>query len=385
MDNESIIYWIALRSIEDLGCVAFRNLLKYLSTPREVFSASRTALKQVPGIGPILADKIKSFNKWLEVEEQINQANKLGVEIITCDNELYPRNLLNIYDYPPYLYVRGTLKKDEPLFAIVGSRIASAYGLYVTDKFSREFARLGITIVSGLARGIDTAAHKGAIAGRGRTIAVMGCGLDVTYPPENKELLEMIAKQGAVLTEYPFGTPPNATNFPNRNRIISGMSMGVLVVEAGEKSGSLITARIAADQGRSVFAVPGTIDTSGSRGTNKLIKEGAKLVDCIEDILEEITPQYLLSRKATPSSVIKTQEGTSHQSDNIAQERSNKEVFISSKGLNLLSFITERPIDLEELVSRSGLNLKEVMSSLLILEVQGLIQQLPGKKFVRKE
>ena len=175
--------------------------------------------------------------------------------------------------------------------AIVGSRLASVYGRYVTEKISRELALKGITVVSGLARGIDAAAHRGALAGKGRTIAVLGCGLDVVYPPENEELAQAVAAHGALVTEFPFGTPPNAPNFPSRNRIISGLSLGVVVVEAGEKSGSLITARIAAEQGRSVFAVPGAIESAGSRGTNRLIKQGAKLIENVEDILEEILPQ----------------------------------------------------------------------------------------------
>jgi DNA processing protein len=207
----------------------------------------------------------------------------------------------------------------------------------------------------------------------------------VPYPPENKELLEKICLNGAVLTEYPFGTPPNAANFPARNRIISGMSLGVLVVEAGEKSGSLITARIAADQGRSIFAIPGSIDSAVSRGTNKLIKQGAKLVDCIDDILEEILPQYLPAIPPPSSQESKGPPNTHGRNEEADREKQNYAENASPQEARLLSLITEHPVDLDELVSKSGLSLKEVMSSLLFLEVQGLIKQLPGKKFVRKE
>ena len=198
---------------------------------------------------------------------------------------------MNIYDRPAFLYVRGNLNKDDINIAVVGSRQASTYGKYTTEKISRELALKGLTIVSGMARGLDSAAHRGALTAHGRTVAVLGSGLDVIYPPENKKLFADIIQNGAVISEFPLGTPPRSTNFPARNRIISGMSYGVVIVEAGEKSGSLITARLALEQGREVFAVPGSIDTAGSRGTNKLIKQGAKLIENVDDILEEILPQ----------------------------------------------------------------------------------------------
>jgi len=274
MDQESLKYWIALRAVEEVGCVGYRALLAAFSSPRAVFSAPARSLQTVSGIGPKTADHIRSFSNWRMAEREVTLAAKHGVAVVTCEDPRYPRNLLNIYDYPPFLYVKGSLVSDEVCVAIVGSRLASVYGRYVTEKISRELALKGLTVVSGLARGIDAAAHRGALAGKGRTIAVLGCGLDVVYPPENEELAQAIAANGALVTEFPFGTPPNAPNFPSRNRIISGLSLGVVVVEAGEKSGSLITARIAAEQGRSVFAVPGAIEAAGSRGTNRLIKQG---------------------------------------------------------------------------------------------------------------
>ncbi len=291
MDQESLKYWIALRAVEEVGCVGFRTLLQAFSSPRAVFSATAQTLQVIPGIGPKTADHIRSFSDWGMAEREIERARELEVAIVTCEDPIYPRNLLNIYDYPPLLYVQGSLCPEEICVAVVGSRLASVYGRYTTEKISRELALQGITVVSGLARGIDAAAHRGALAGKGRTIAVLGCGLDIVYPPENEGLAGAVVAHGALITEFPFGTPPNAPNFPSRNRIISGISLGVVVVEAGEKSGSLITARIAAEQGRSVFAVPGEIGAAGSRGTHRLIKQGARLVENIEDILEEILPR----------------------------------------------------------------------------------------------
>ena len=217
--------------------------------------------------------------------------DKMGISVVTCLDELYPHNLLNIYDRPAFFYVLGRLDNEDVPLAIVGSRNASTYGRYTTDRISRELALRGITIVSGMARGIDSCAHRGALAAKGRTIAVLGSGLDVIYPPENKKLFDAISSNGAVISEFPLGTQPLSYNFPARNRIISGLSYGVVVVEAGEKSGSLITAKLAMEQGREVFAIPGAIDSASSRGTNSLIKQGAKLVENIDDILEDILPQ----------------------------------------------------------------------------------------------
>ena len=265
--------------------------------------------------------------------------------------------------------------------AIVGSRLASVYGRYVTEKISRELALKGITVVSGLARGIDAAAHRGALAGKGRTIAVLGCGLDVVYPPENEELAQAVAAHGALVTEFPFGTPPNAPNFPSRNRIISGLSLGVVVVEAGEKSGSLITARIAAEQGRSVFAVPGAIEAAGSRGTNRLIKQGAKLIENVEDILEEILPQA-----AMPPAVRRMP--SRHPSAGWAPARSGiidssparREIAgLGDPEQKLLLLIPHDPVGIDQLITASGLTAQEVLNSLLVLELGGFIRQLPGK------
>ena len=386
MDQESLKYWIALRAVEEVGCVGFRTLLQAFSSPRAVFSATGQTLKVIPGIGPKTADHIRSFSDWGMAEREIERAQELGIAIVTCEDPIYPRNLLNIYDYPPLLYVQGSLCPEEICVAVVGSRLASVYGRYTTEKISRELALQGITIVSGLARGIDAAAHRGALAGKGRTIAVLGCGLDIVYPPENEGLAAAVAAHGALITEFPFGTPPNAPNFPSRNRIISGISLGVVVVEAGEKSGSLITARIAAEQGRSVFAVPGEIGAAGSRGTHRLIKQGARLVENIEDILEEILPQA----GRTPSASNEPSVSSRPDAPAPDPEKTTAPARVEAAGLGnpeqrLLSLIPSRPVDIDTLITSSGLTTQEVLNALLILELRGLIRQMPGKQFLLKE
>jgi DNA processing protein len=302
-------YWIALKSIEGVGSVGFKNLVDAFGHPKKVFNASRETLTAVPGIGHKTAANVKDFNGWHKTEEELELLKKYDARLITYQDPLYPRSLLNIYDFPPFLYTKGLLQEDDVNIAVVGSRMASTYGKFSTERLCRELAINGITVVSGLARGIDSAAHKGALAGKGRTIAVLGCGLDTIYPPENQRLYEEIVTKGAVITEYSFGTPPSASNFPARNRIISGVSLGVVVVEANEKSGSLITAKLALEQGREVFAVPGSIDSAGSRGTHKLIKQGAKLIENVYDILDEILPQVeIRSKDASPEERVLRQD-----------------------------------------------------------------------------
>jgi DNA processing protein len=387
MDQEALKYWIALRAVEEVGCVGFRTLLQAFSSPRAVFSATAQTLRVIPGIGPKTAHHIRSFSDWKMAEREIERAAELGVDIVTCEDPLYPRNLLNTYDYPPFLYVKGSLSPAEIFVAVVGSRLASVYGRYTTEKISRELALKGITIVSGLARGIDAAAHRGALAGKGRTIAVLGCGLDIVYPPENKELAETVAMHGALVTEFPFGTPPNAPNFPSRNRLISGISLGVVIVEAGEKSGSLITARIAAEQGRSVFAVPGEIGAAGSRGTHRLIKQGAVLIENVDDILEEILPQAGKPPSVSngPSPAFRPEAFEPDRESPPAPALGGDVAGLSDQEDKLLSLITSRPVDIDLLIASSGFAAQEVLNALLILELRGLIRQMPGKQFLRKE
>jgi len=286
---------------------------------------------------------------------------RCGVRVITFLAEEYPKLLLEIPDPPPYLYVKGELRGSETAVAIVGSRRASTYGMHTTTRLASDLAGHGITVVSGMARGVDTAAHRGALSSGGRTIGVLGCGIDVIYPPENRRLFEEMASSGAIVSEFPLGTLPLAENFPRRNRIISGMSRGVLVVEAMEKSGSLITAQYALEQGREVFAIPGNINSGASRGTNRLIKDGAKLVEGVEDILEEL-PHRIGTAAAA---------GAAPAPD----------FALTPKEAAVYTLLAEAPRHIDDVIVKSGLTVGDVSAILLALELKGAVMQLPGKIF----
>jgi DNA processing protein len=374
MDYEKLKYWLALKSITGIGNALFSALVDNWGTPEAVFSASASKLQTMPGITRKIADAVTGFKSWDKILRELELVRKAGINIVTYQDELYPVKLLEIYDRPVFLYLQGKLTSDDINIAVVGSRLASTYGKYTTERISRELAGLGLTVVSGLARGIDSAAHRGALAARGRTIAVLGCGLDIVYPPENKKLFATIIEQGAVISELPLGSPPVAFNFPARNRIISGMSYGVVVVEAGEKSGSLITAKLALEQGREVFAVPGSIDSAGARGTNKLIKQGAKLIENTDDILEEILPQLEKTKVFNASSAsrpeaIKTPVKTE----------------LSKTDQEIVDIVSGGCLHIDEIITGTGLSPAEISSTLMALELKGLIQQHPGKFFSLKK
>jgi DNA processing protein len=279
---------ILLNMVEGIGSIRLKALLDEFKEPGRILKASVEKLRSVKGIRASIANAIKDIDSHHDVEKEIALAAKEGVGILTIFDEDYPENLKNIYDPPVVLYCKGCIKKEDSLaVSIVGSRKCTYYGMNMADNIAERLAFSGVTVVSGLARGIDTAAHKGALK-TGRTIAVLGSGLGNIYPAENKPLSEKIARNGAVVSEFPMQMPPNKNNFPQRNRIISGLSAAVLVVEAANKSGALITADFALEQGRDVFALPGMAGRLSSAGTNSLIKQGAKLVDSAEDILEEL-------------------------------------------------------------------------------------------------
>ena len=380
MLNQNLKYWVALKWVEGVGNVGFKALLEAFGTPQKVFEAPLSMIKAVPGIGDKTARQIKAFKDWKKVEKELECADRTGVSIVTSQDPLYPSQLLNTYDYPAFLYVKGHLKEDDVNVAVVGSRTASTYGKFTTERLCRELVLRGITVISGLARGIDSAAHRGALSGKGRTIAVLGCGLDIVYPPENEKLFDEISLQGALISEFPFGTPPNAPNFPTRNRIISGISLGVVVVEASEKSGSLITARIALEQGREVFAVPGSIDSSGSRGTNKLIKQGAKLIENVEDILEEILPQVTIAPK-----LVKPDQRQKQPEDHQKILNLSSDLVLKETEKTVWQVLSQKPVHIDQIITSTGLTAHEVLGILLNLELQGLIEQKPGKTYMRKE
>jgi DNA processing protein len=374
MNDDILKYWIALKSIAGIGNITFPALVDKFGSLPAVFAASISHLRKTPGISKETAIAITGFKDWDKIKHDLELLDKNEINIITYQDELYPVKLMNIYDRPAFLYVRGNLNKDDINIAVVGSRQASTYGKYTTERISRELALKGLTIVSGMARGLDSAAHRGALTAHGRTIAVLGSGLDVIYPPENKKLFADIIQNGAVISEFPLGTPPRSANFPARNRIISGMSYGVVIVEAGEKSGSLITARLALEQGREVFAVPGSIDTAGSRGTNKLIKQGAKLIENVDDILEEILPQLENIKSLKLSSA-------SNQQKNAVKK--NEKINVIEK--QIIDFISVEQIHVDELISSTGLSSADILSAMTTLELKGIVQQHPGKFFSLKQ
>ena len=363
---EDLFYWLALSLIPGVGSILLKRLLDQFKTPEAVFQAPMNELLNIEGLGERVAKEIRKGPVEKAVEKELYLLKEVGGKIVTLKDSAYPKRLRDIYDPPPLLYVRGDLKEeDEFAISIVGSRKTSPYGRGMTERMSQELARHGITIVSGMARGIDSLAHWGAISGGGRTIAVLGCGVDVIYPSENRNLFAKIIDRGAILSEFPMGSPPEGGHFPRRNRIISGLSLGVVVVQAGEKSGSLITAGYALEQGREVFAVPGNVGTESSRGTHRLIKEGAKLVESSEDILEEILPQWRREGEATPKVEIPRPDLTE-------EERV------------LYELLSETPLHIDVMIRESRLDPGKVSSLLLNLEFKGLVSQWPGKCFSKK-
>lgn len=358
-------YWIALNMVEGIGRITYHKLINYFGTPENVFCASDKELMNVYDIGGKIAHSIKSFKLKENTEEELEKIEKCGCNVYTVNDKEYPPNLRAIPDPPPVIYVKGSLIKDDTIaVAIVGSRMPTTYGKLTAENISNKLAKMGVTIVSGMARGIDSIAHKSAIASKGRTIAVLGCGLNVIYPPENFKLMNEITGHGAVISEFPMSAKPNKMNFPQRNRAISGLSLGTVVIEAAENSGSLITAMHALEQGREVFAVPGNINSAKSRGTNCLIKRGAKLVEDAEDIIEEFPDEV--------RSYLKPIEKPKGEDDTLPSDE--KLIF---------SLIDDESIHIDRIIEQSNLPAGVVSGILVKLELKGLIKQLSGKMFVR--
>ena len=315
------------------------------------------------GIGERLAEVIKETDIREKVQRELKLIDELNASIVTLTDQSYPNNLRQIFDPPPLLYVRGDLQpKDELAISMVGSRLISNYGRMITERIAGDLAGNGVTIVSGMARGIDSAAHRGALSVGGRTIAVLGCGVDIVYPRENRRLFEEITAHGAVISEFPLSTPPEGVNFPKRNRIISGLSLGVVIVQANSRSGSLITAGLALEQNRDVFAVPGNVGMAGSRGTNRLIKQGAKLIESAEDILEEVLPRF-------------QHRGLEPEDRKLSLEEEEERVFC---------LLEDEPIHIDSIIAQTRMSASRVSTILLQLELKGLVQQLSGKRFVKR-
>jgi DNA processing protein len=353
-------YWLALSMLPEVGPVNARRLLSAFVSPENVLTAGLDDLLAVEGIGLQKAKNIRAFSAWRDIDKQIQLLDAAGITPVTFDAPAYPEMLREIYDAPVVLYMKGEIQpRDRYAIAIVGSRKLSPYGTVIAGHISEELASMGFTVVSGLARGIDSQSHKGALKAGGRTIAVLGSGIDVPYPPENKTLMSSIVQAGCVISEFPPGTPPDKENFPRRNRLISGLSLGVLVVEAAAGSGALITARYAMEQGRDVFAVPGNITSGNSAGTNDLIKKGAIPVCRASDILEELAP------------VLK---GFIRLKDKVRIE-------VTEQEKRLCNLLSGEPKQIDIISRESGLPVSEILSVLLGLELKGAVKQITGKRF----
>lgn len=351
--------------LPQMGGVALRGILAAFGSAVQAWEAGPQALQAVPGISAGMAQAMRRFPRAQALQEDQARVAEAGVRVIVWGDADYPARLQEIASAPPVLYLRGTLEPgDNAAVSIVGARHATAYGEAVAGELAAELSRRGLTIVSGLARGIDAAAHRGALEAGGRTLAVLGNGLDQVYPPEHRGLAAGVANQGALLSEFPLGTPPLRLHFPRRNRIISGLALGVIVVEAGVDSGALITAHHALEQGREVFAVPGRVHARYSEGSNRLIKAGAKLVETWEDVLSELVPQLRRQGAGRPTPPPPALTSAEEQVFNI---------------------LAEGPLHIDALIVRAGLAGGRVASALVGLEMKGLVRELSGKVFERRD
>ncbi len=342
-------------------------LLEAFEGPEAIFGASSDALRAVEGITAVHVGKLRDAEATVDAAAAIRALAELHVSLVTINDDHYPKLLRESDDPPPVLFVRGGLERaDDLAVAVVGTRRRTSYGEMVATKLAGDLARRGFTIVSGLALGIDGDAHRGALEAGGRTIGVMGCGIDVNYPSQHAELKDQIAASGAVITELAPGTPPTRERFPVRNRIISGMSLGVVVVEAPTTSGALITARLAAEQGREVFAVPGNVTSPLSRGCHGLIRDGATLVETAEDVVEGLGMMLQAVPEREP-----------------AQERQRKLDELPADHRRVLEALTHQPRNVDDVIAELGMGTPEVTSALMLLEVKGLVRRFPGNQYVR--
>lgn len=352
---------IKLSLIPSIGPKTFFKLMDYFGTVQKIFESDRQTFKYELRMKDKVIDSIYKY-KNADINPYINKLNVNNIKLITYYDDKYPETLKNIPDPPPVLYVKGNEDiLNEMGISVVGSRYCTYYGRQMSQEFSARLSEMGFTIISGMARGIDSQAHRGAISINGKTIAVLGSGLDVIYPKENRTLYEEITKKGAVISEFPLGTQPFKQNFPQRNRIISGLGIGVLVVEAGVKSGSLITASLALEQGKEVFAIPGNINNKTSKGTNKLIKDGAKIVTTLDDILEEYEMRNDLKEK-------------------IEDQRVKN---LSKKLIKVLNYVNNEPTNINMIANASGIRMHELIPMMNSLVLTGYIKELPGKFFVK--
>lgn len=356
---DELAYWIGFNKVMGIGPARLRALLDYFGDIQTAWNGDPTELQEA-GLDRRSLANLLAARKSLDLGRELQRLEQAGVTVLTWDSEAYPRNLLTIHDAPPVLYVQGDLlPEDDWAVAVVGTRHASVYGKEAARNLAGDLARSGVTVVSGLALGIDAVAHQAALDAGGRTIAVLGSGVDVIYPEQNRRLAQAVAKRGALVSEYALGTPPERSNFPPRNRIISGLALGVIIVEAGARSGALITADFALDQGREVFAVPGSIFQRSCEGTNRLIRDGARPVLSVNDVLEELNLAQVTQQAEVRAAVPTTELEQS-----------------------LLDLLSSEPTHVDELGRAAELPAATVASTLALLELKGLARQVGGMSYV---
>ncbi len=365
--DADLIDTVRLSLVDGVGPRIRRRLLDRFGDPATVLAAAPSELREVEGVGPKLSERIVRAGDEIDAEGQIALCRSRGIAIVTENQAEYPRVLREIPDPPGLLFIRGTLKPADALsIGIVGTRHGTAYGLRQAERLGASLARAGLTIISGLARGIDAAAHRGALEAGGRTLAILASGVMNIYPPEHDKLAELVAANGALISEQPPHASPLSGSFPQRNRIISGMSLGVIVVEAAERSGALITARHAMEQGRDVFAVPGNVDSRASRGCHRLLRDGAILVESADDVLEQLGPLV----EATAS-------------DDGRKVHHPAELLLNDMEQKVLDAIRCEATSIDEIVLGSGLPVPQVLATLSVLEMRHLIRRLSGTSVIR--
>ncbi len=360
--NEQAGYWLGFNRVPGIGVVRIRRLLEAFGDIQRAWEATPIELAAA-GLGQREITSLVTVRKRFDRTVELGDLQQRGIKVVTIDQQTYPRRLREIYAAPPVLFVLGQLLPEDDLsVAVVGTRHATAYGRAVTEKISFELAKAGVTVISGMARGHDSFAHRSALQAGGRTLAVYACGLDIVYPPENRELAGEIAKNGAVISEHPLGTRPEAQHFPARNRIVSGLARATLIVEAGERSGALITAQFANDQGRDVMAVPGPINSPRSVGTNRLIQDGAKLVQSVEDIFSEL--------------------GMVHRQSHAVQSVFPDLLAGTPNEAAIMAKLSDDPMSPDDLSRELKMSAQEVGTSLTMLEIQGRVRQLGGLVYI---
>jgi len=361
MNNQTNLkYWIALNSLEKVSTKLSHSLIEHFGSPEKIFSSSKDELKSVEGMTPVALKAVTEFKHLEWAEKELQMARDLGVSLIHWGSQEYPKSLAQIYDPPVLMYVKGSLiETDKSAIAMVGSRKATSYGIKAANKFASALTKHKVTLVSGMARGIDTEVHRTTLRNDGRTIAVLGSGLEFIYPPENRGLYAEIIKHGAVISEFPLLSPPKKHHFPRRNRIISGLSLGTIVVEASERSGSLITARFALEQGREVFAIPGSVGGETSKGVHRLIQDGAKLVQNVDDIMNELQIP-------------------------IRANRTLQNPVLSEVETWILTALDDEPLSADHLIQNSAHSARKVSAALTDLELKGFVRQIHGNRYLKE-